>query len=85
MERIETAEEFSIDVKRFYVPFVVEIYCPDCKNKIESNLSDNYLSYPEVNKIEPITFYCSECNGEFEMDSILRVSLDIDRTSLKKI
>lgn len=70
-------DEFTIDVKRFYVPGL-EAKCPTCGKKC----THDYLSYPVANKAEDVTFYCSKCDdagkpAEFDRKVTVRVSVEI--------
>ena len=69
-----TEERFDTKVKRFYVP--VEIYddCPECGT--ENTHVDDYLSYPIVNGISPVHFYCVSCEEEWTQDIILRITVE---------
>jgi len=83
MEKIEVKKKFEIDVKRFYLPIVIKRKCPNCGNECEFDLDSDYLSYPTVNKKERITFYCDECDINFEVDSIIRINLEVDTKTHK--
>jgi len=77
MGKIEIEEEFDLNIKRFYLPFKIEKECPNCKTKCIVDLNMNYLSYPTVNVKKQQYFYCENCEQEFEVDIILKISLDI--------
>lgn len=69
------------DEKRFYMPGV-KIYsnCPDCGKERVHDLSSDYLSYPSFNTIEPVPFYCGDCDGpngdcEWDVDCVLEFNL----------
>jgi len=79
MEKLEITKEFDLEVKRFYLPIQIERNCPKCGTKCEHDLSQDYLSYPTVNKKESIYFYCNECEHEFEIDVKLKISLEADK------
>ena len=53
----QTYETFGIEVKRFYLPFILTQVCPKCGKVLERDLNDQYLSYPTCGKPEEITFY----------------------------
>ena len=47
--KIEMQEEtFTIEMKRFYLPLVIEAKCPECGELVERDCADDYLSYVEV-------------------------------------
>ena len=78
MKKIKIKDEFEIDVKRFKLPIKIEQDCPSCNSKCEVDLNSKSLSYPTVNKIERLSFYCGDCSQEFEIDTVLKISLHID-------
>jgi len=69
-------EEFDIEVKRFYVPVIIKAKCPKCKKEIENDYSQDYLSYPTANKPMETYFYCEDCDEEFYINTILKVTLE---------
>ena len=83
METIDIDGEHEIQVKRFYLPVEVEITCPDCQAKLSKDFEQDYLSYPVTNKKESVYLYCDDCDGEFEFDVVLKLSLDIDGKARK--
>lgn len=85
MKLIKSKKKYSLEVKRLYLPIKLAIECPECKTKLKKSLYDEYLSYPTVNKIEPLVFYCEKCEGEYEVDTILRVSFEIDDKKITKL
>lgn len=85
VESIKLEGDFSIDVKRFYLPFIFNVECPHCGEKIEKDLNDQYLSYPDVNKEEEAYFYCDECEGEFEVPFTLEINITTDMKKTKKL
>ena len=76
---------FEIASKRLYLPIEFDVDCPHCGEKITSDLESDYLSYPVINHTEQIHFYCNECDNESEVDAKLRVSLDVDMGSIRKL
>lgn len=83
MEKIEVKKTFEIEVKRFHLPIIIKRKCPNCSSDCELDLNSDYISYPIINKKERITFYCDGCNINFEVDSILRISLEVDNKTHK--
>lgn len=50
-------------IKRCYVEgAIIKTKCPNCGNKLETDLSENYLSYPEIGKKTTIWLYCENCD-----------------------
>lgn len=84
MEDLEIKDKVELSIKRFYLPIKIERSCPGCNNECEVDLNDNYLSYPTVNQKEQICFYCNECDQEFGVDAILKISIQAD-TKTRKI
>jgi hypothetical protein len=68
---------FIIDVKRLYLPIIIEGKCPQCNAEYERDLNDAYLSYPKVNVPEPFTCWCLECRHEWQIVIQLNVSLEL--------
>jgi hypothetical protein len=56
------ARPFSVDVKRFHIPVTLTSKCPGCGTEVEKDLTEKYLSYPNVGVVEEVSFYheCSE-------------------------
>ena len=69
-------KEFEIDVKRFYVPAIIKSNCPKCGEEIVNDYNEQYLSYPTANKIMETHFYCDECDEEFYINTLLKVTLE---------
>jgi len=83
METINLDGENEIQVKRFYLPIQLEVNCPHCQEKCTKDFDNDYLSYPVTNKKESVYICCDDCDGEFEFDVILRLSLDVDDQARK--
>lgn len=84
MKNTEIKTKSEIEVKRFYLPIVAKVKCPHCGHENEHDFDDNYLSYPTLNKEEPIYMCCDKCDGEFEFDIKLKISMDIG-TEMRKL
>lgn len=77
MKIISSKPTGEIDVKRFYLDgVVVSGNCPKCKEPVELDLGEQYLSYPPMNKPFKESMYCQECDHEFEVK--LRVNISVD-------
>lgn len=59
---LEGLHQDRLDVKRFYMPVVVEATCPDCGRRVERNLTDDYLGYPVPN----VPFYLTMSHPDRE-------------------
>lgn len=70
-------EKFEIECKRFYLPVVVKGVCPNCGAECETDLRENYISYPIVNTKEIISIYCNNCEDYFEKEVTLRLSIEV--------
>lgn len=70
---------FPVDVKRFDAPAILSGECPKCGHKIEIDYSTghHYLSYPTANESFQETLYCGECQHEWNVSMILRISLEL--------
>ena len=75
---MKITEEFSISVKRFYLPITLIRKCPNCGYSCKKDLRIDYLSYPTINKKEHIYFYCNDCGHEFNINATLKISLEIE-------
>ena len=68
---------FDLGVKRFYAPFEITQYCPDCEEDQKFDLMDYPLYDPILNVSEEMSFTCQSC-GE-ELDPItLKISVNIE-------
>ena len=75
-----TVVPFELD-KRFYIPGIfIEDNCPNCGELNKTDLSDSYLSYPEVNTPYTEEFCCYNCECPWEVKVIVRVSLELATT-----
>lgn len=72
-------KHFSIDVKRFYLPFEINWECPNCKTSFSEDLNHHYLSYPDAGIPFVYDLYCTECEHEDEIE----IQLDIDLKIVK--
>jgi len=65
----------DIEVKRFYVPFVIESDCPHCGELNKFGEDDNdYLMYPKIGEKEKVSFCCTECDASWEEEILLSVT-----------
>lgn len=63
--------------KRFYIPGVkVKSTCPNCLLPHTQNMGDNYLSYPSAGVPIKLGFWCSECEHEWSVKVVLKISLE---------
>lgn len=67
----------EINIKRFYLPFVVTDPCPTCGKEASCDLyqDGSYISYPSLVKPEAIYFYCEPCRKEWAGWVQIRFSL----------
>lgn len=70
---------FRMDVKRCYLPFVLEDVCPKCAAKVERDLALDYLSYPVINSETVVDFYCDDCSTEWMRPILLKVTLELPK------
>lgn len=66
---------FGIDVKRFYLPFVVRATCPRCGEVRERNLCESYLSFPVTGERD-LAMHCHYDDHEWMVRVRLVVQLD---------
>ena len=62
IRKIDSDGSFSLEVKRLYLPFVVEVDCEHCGKPITRDMQDEYLSYPPLGAPLEIWVYCEECD-----------------------
>jgi len=74
----DSDESIDIDVKRFYMEGV-EIHdeCPECKTVAIRDLGQQYLSFPSTNSTMSEGMYCEPCGHEWDVDVVLKMSLEI--------
>jgi len=75
IKRIKTKNTFEIDVKRFYIPFLITEDCPSCGRNNEVDFTTNYLSYPTVSEPIKVNFYCYVCEHEWSKQVKLEITL----------
>ena len=75
------------NVKRFYFDAKLKMKCPNCGEEMVRDFSDDYLSYPVVEKDEEMALCCDGCDKEFifpyKIKSI-NVVLEYDETKVKE-
>lgn len=55
-----------IEIKRFYLPLTISDECPECGVEVENDCEITYLSYPTLNVPHCETFWCEDCEEEWE-------------------
>jgi len=65
--------------KRQRFPYILEDVCKKCGIKIEQNFHNGgyYLSEPIFNQPTIVHFYCDDCDLEWDIKVIPRISLEI--------
>ena len=71
----ELNEEIELN-KRTYLPFILKINCKCCNKELKKNLTEYYLSYPIINCSQDISFYCEDCDTEYQEKIKLTVKLE---------
>ena len=82
MEAIEIKDKAELDVKRFHLPVTIDVKCPNCGKDAKIDMSQDYISYPTINEKISIGGWCSECEECFRMDAKLKISLEVDKSTL---
>lgn len=82
MDTIERSSEgLTIDVKRFYLPYVLKSHCPKCSREKAHDFEIHYLSYPTVNVPIVETLLCSNYEGDYgdpcETEWEVKIQLDV--------
>lgn len=62
--------------KRQLLPYVIEWKCPSCGEKRETNLHNNYLSYPVWGEQYDVPLFCMKCD-EFEPIKTAHIEPDV--------
>lgn len=60
-------------IKRCYVDLKLKHTCK-CGAELITDLSDNYLSYPEVGEETTVYFYCDACEEEPEVKFLVEAA-----------
>lgn len=76
LKRHKSSNGFSIDVKRFYVPYTIEWKCKNCDYEQKKNLASDYLSYPNLGQ-QDHCLYCNNCDHEETINLSVDVKLKI--------
>ena len=82
----ELKGQTDIDIKRFYFDAILKAKCPNCGTEMERDFNDDYLNYPEVDKIEEMGLYCHECDKEYVFPYKVKsaeVTIEYDETKIK--
>ena len=68
--KMKIEEDLNADalcgVKRFYPPFKISMECPICGEELVACGGAEYLSYPNINRPEPVNFYCEHDKLTYE-------------------
>lgn len=79
--------DIPLDDKRCYFDIEIKEKCPECKGELNRDFSDNYWSYPTVNREEEIHLHCWECDQAYSVKgriTSVEVTLEYDSKSLNK-
>ena len=74
--KVEPADAKVTLGKRTYLPLILKDACPECGHVVEVDLSDRYLSYPTIGEPFYHAFLCGECDEQWSVTLILKVSLE---------
>lgn len=77
MRHFEVLGENGVEVKRFYIPIIIDVPCTKCGEVCKHDFSDKYLMYPTINKPESVGVFCEKCDDHFNVNVTLRMSLDV--------
>lgn len=73
----QVVNEKELDVKRFKLPLVINVPCPNCKTINELDFEKCTMDYPVINKQGQVYVYCKDCEDFFEQKITLRIAVDI--------
>lgn len=66
--------------KRTYAPYTLKARCPKCTRVVDCNLAEQYLSYPETDKVHEVNMYCCEddggCGSDFKVRVVVRLVVE---------
>lgn len=65
----------SIDVKRWYSPYLLISKCAQCGHRNELDLTDDYLSYPSIDEPHEVYFFCDKCEHEYEEKIVIKMEI----------
>lgn len=75
---------FRFEDKRFALPFVVVVACPECGADVRRDLEDWALSYPPLDEPFDLDFCCGDgCEHEWPERVRLTVTLEVDTPWLR--
>lgn len=59
----DPAKAKRLDIKRFYLPFILRDNCPKCGERAERSFitDSDYLSYPTINAPMDVSIECGAC------------------------
>ena len=81
MEDVMFKDGFELNVKRLYLPTVIEVKCPKCGISHKEDLERYAISFPWVGEKTSIGCYCNDCETEFLFDVVIRLSLGVDKST----
>ena len=54
-------------IKRFYFDCEIETKCPKCKTDTRRDFNEDYIEYPEIGKLDTLSFCCDNCQRDWEI------------------
>lgn len=74
-----TNEPFEVDEKRMYLPGTkIAGECPACDEPFEKDFADEYLSYPTMNAVNDVSFYCAKCDHNWTVRLGLELTVTLE-------
>lgn len=86
IKRTKDYKGFEIEIKRFYVPFVISTKCKGCGEVIEEWLGNDYLSYPTLGEpFNYVIYHGEKSDGEeCDTENVVKLQLDMQVTVVEE-
>ena len=65
------------NIKRCYVngAEIITSTCPDCGETLEQDISEDYISYPEIDVLDDFVFYCERCDDHYKIPMTVKSAI----------
>lgn len=75
------------ETKRVYLDYIMEISCPSCSKRLKHDFHMFPLYYPEVGRVDEISFICDYCDKTFILPlkiGFAKIKFEFDMKDLKE-
>lgn len=69
--------KYELGIKRCYLPVRITDKCFNCGVVRTVDLDSYYVSYPTLNMAEPISFYCENCDHEWDVNIVISLNIKL--------